>query len=111
MIHTQHQLDDGLYHRFITKCGTIWVRIADEGKGVGSVSVYEQESAVAALELEDYEARELPVTLAARNKFGTGRMLRIFRAVKAAMPEITTWITDNREKSGTFAGRKHERVR
>ena len=108
MTYSVHHLRDGVYHIFAEAVGTLIVRIVVDGDR-GEVGVYEQMSAIAAIGLPDEAARELPITKAARNRFGTGLVLRCLRAVKEAMPEIKVWVTDNREKSSTARGRVHER--
>ena len=110
MKHTRHALADGLYHMFDTDKGVVVVRVqpVDIENRVASVSVYERECAIASIGIKDADAHLLPVMDKARNRFGTGRILRILRAVRAASPEVKSWVYER--KSGSNAGRTAERA-
>jgi len=97
-----HPTDGGIYMRFPTRLGTIWVRVIKEDHDVASVTVMEQDSAMAAAWMSDGEAYALPVVQEQRNRFGTGLMLKILRAVRDSMPSVVTWAYER--KSGINPG-------
>ncbi len=104
MEHSAHMLGDETYHRFVTEPGTVWVRATPVSEGVAALTVLEQSSAIAAIGKTDEEAAQLPATLRARNRFGTGRMLRIMRTVRDSMPEVKRWVYNR--KTGLSQGER-----
>ena len=78
---------DGVFTvRYDTPKGAVVVAIKELGPGVAELSVYELEAAIhGSASLEG---------LCARNRFGTGLILRILRSVKAATPNIRQWVFD-----------------
>ncbi len=108
MIHTVQRQEDGVYHRFFTPSGVVVARVRDRGNGEASVDVYEREAVLASGGLTDEEAARLPQHVSARNRFRTGTMLRMMRALVASMPEVRTWVYER--KSGANAGRSHARA-
>lgn len=103
MLHTTHPLESGIYHRFVVDEGTVWVLVEPIGEGAASLAVYEMAAALAHLNRTDEDAQRLPEVEAARNKFGTGLMLRILREVRDSMPEVKVWEWER--KSGANIGR------
>jgi len=111
MKHLMDRLDDGrTFHRFYTDKGNVCVLIHPRGDGSATLSVYEEEVAKVSEGVINEIAREFAQYKQARNHFGTGLMLRIMRAVVKSMPEVTKWVTDNREKARDNVGRKHVRT-
>lgn len=108
MNHTIHNLDDGVYHRFQTIRGTVWAVVHRLGNAEAGLDVYEQDAALASRGLTDDVAHQLPQAVAARNRFGTGLMLRAMKIVRAATPDVRRWVYER--KSGANAGRQHERA-
>ncbi len=110
MDHSTHLLLDGMYHRFGTDRGVVWVKVVpvDVASKTASIVVYEESSALASIPFTDDVAHRMPVMDSARNHFGTGLMLRIMRTVVASMPEVKKWVYER--KTGACAGRTAERV-
>ena len=92
MNHRVHKDKGWAMHRFGTERGVVFVSVWADGR----VEVYEEEAArwAAATNATDADFRASPQAAAARNRFGPALMLRIFRAVKAAHPEIERWTAD-----------------
>ena len=107
--HTSHLLHDGMYHRFITNRGIVWVKVEayDVDTRTARAHVYEQDAMMASIGYTRDEAHKLPVVCAARNHFGTGLVLRMFRAVRESMPEVKRWVWER--KQGINNGRWYER--
>jgi hypothetical protein len=98
MEHTIHQLQDGVYHKFPTDRGTVWVKVFphDLERREAALSIYEQESALASIDLPDDEAHRLPVMERCVNRFGVGLILPILRAVRASHPEVVRWVYERK---------------
>lgn len=97
-----HPTDGGIYLRFPTDLGIIVVRVMKEDEGVASLTVMEQNSALDAAWMSDEDAYALESVQAQRNRFGARRMLGILREVKAALPQVHTWVYER--KSGANVG-------
>ena len=102
-------IPEGRFFRFTTEKGIVWVRVEphDFDERSARVSIFEEGAAQGSIGYPDQMAGSLPTTIAAHNRFGTGLILRIFRTVKASMPEVRKWLWER--KFGINAGRKYER--
>ena len=82
--------EGGTATRFVTDQGNVVVIVRPDGDEA-VVEVYEEQAVRAACGKSDADFAGLAATLAARNHFGTGLMLRILREVKAAYPRVRKW--------------------
>lgn len=108
MKHDTYQRPDGFYHRFDTGLGVVWAVVYPGRAASATVAVYEDAAARASVGLDDDEAMERGEAVAARNRFGTGVMLRVLRAVRDATPSVRRWFYER--KSGANVGRLAERT-
>ncbi len=97
-----HPTDGGLYLRFPTDLGIIWVKVMKVDEETASLVVMEQDSAMEAAWMNDDETMALPCIQAQRNRFGPALMLGICRTVRAALPKVSTWVYER--KSGANVG-------
>ena len=110
MEHRIFPTSEGTFHRFIVGGESVIIHVRVDGPGRGFVSAYEREYAKAnGMTMTIQEAGRSEAAAACRNMFGTGVMLKMFRAVRESMPEIKVWVTDNRDKRAGLEGRVHER--
>lgn len=106
--HTVHPLLGIVLHRFETDSGIVLVGVRPRGSAMASIDVYERDSALAARGLPDDVAHALPITLAARNRFGPRLIRTILRAVQRATPDVRRFVFE--KKMGPNRGRRMERT-
>lgn len=110
MIHSEHPFAEGTAWKFPTERGTVWALVRPKGRGRASLDIYEQETALAAHRNPRVivERGESPEEVSARNRFGTGIMLRICRFLKSEYAWVREWTYER--VSGSNPGRQKVRV-
>lgn len=87
------QIADCYALRFGLDVGVVWALVYVQGDGEARLEVYEQAAVVAGSRPGAYDGREAtPEDEAAKNRFGTGRILRVLRSVKEAFPGVKRWV-------------------
>lgn len=76
--------------RFHTDRGNVIVIVRPCGEDA-EVEVYEEAACLSGVGKSDDEFAISPQVASARNRFGTGRMLKILNEVRAANPWVRTW--------------------
>lgn len=86
--------------------GSVVARVIPLAEGRAQIEVYDEAVALDSLDDPDgIDAAEARV----KNTYGTGKMLRFIRAVKAACPNVVEWVYERVSGSAAFHGEKVRR--
>lgn len=85
-----HHFEGGAFTRFFTPRGNVIVIVRPDGEDA-VLEVYEEKACLSANGKTDADFGSSEQVKAARNRFGTGLMLKILRHVSDANPWIKTW--------------------
>lgn len=93
---TRHAITGGEALRFTLKGGAVWALVWPEGAGAARIAIYEQDMALAARDHPEVILLHgsSPEERRAKNRFGTGQMLRVIREVRRAYPDVRFWLYD-----------------